>query len=197
MSEFLETEYEKCLDLVKFYDERQYNLVKFSAAVTSVVPTLLVGIYKAGGGVDSYFWHFVLLASVAATVALISVFLGIVQTRLYFIYPARQVNAIRAHLIKPNEKSGFVNQMYSSINFSAFKWLSTQTLMMLFVALEIGFFVSISIYAAYSIVPKTLMLGVVASIVGSVSSISLLVAAGVYLKTSSKKAADQSIHRES
>ena len=196
MSEFLKKEYEQCLALLKFYDERQFSLVKYSATITSAAPTLLVAIYKLGSESTEYFWHFALLLSITSSVALASIFIGIVQTRLYFIYPARQMNSIRAYLIKGDTEAGFSNHMYLSTSFNAFKWSSTQTLMMAFVALEIGFFISSAVYAAYKVVPENGIVLALVGLFGALAAAALVGAAAYYLHVSSMESPDKSVHRE-
>lgn len=196
MSDFLKTEYEQCLLLMKFYDERQFNLVKYSATVTSAVPTLLATVYKLGNEANEFFWHFVLVAAVASIISITSIFFGMVQTRLYFVYPARQVNAIRSYLMKQHIESGFDNQMYVSTKFNAFKFFSTQSLMMLFVAIEIGFFVALSYYSTLKIATVSNYSLLISLALGTILSTILVVISGSYLHFKSKDHPDRSIHKE-
>ena len=197
MKDFLRSEYEQCMSLVKYYDERQFSLFKYSATIASAVPNLLVAIFKLGEGAKEYFWRLALLSSLASAIAISSIFLGLVQTRLYFVYPVRQVNAIRAYFLKSIPSDEFENQMYLSTTLKAFKWLSSQTLMMAIVALEVALFFSCAVYSSLQLVPGQTC-GVVASIiVGVLIASGMLALSGYYLHTQSVKAADKSVHRES
>ena len=45
MNDFLKTEYEQCLSLIKYYDERHHSLVKYASGLSSAFPSLLMAIY--------------------------------------------------------------------------------------------------------------------------------------------------------
>lgn len=146
MDEFLKIEYEQCLSLIKYYDERHQSLVKFCAGLSSAVPSLLLAIFQLGNGVSVHFWKFTAVISIGTALGLLAIFTVLIQTRLYFIYPARQVNAIRLTVLQA--QSVFTNnQMYLDTEFSAFKWLSSHTLLNAFVVLQIGVFIAMSVYS--------------------------------------------------
>jgi len=192
MDEFLKIEYEQCLDLIKYYDERHHSLVKYCAGLSSAVPSLLLAIYQLGGQAANHFWEFTALIAGVTSLGLLALFTVLVQTRLYFIYPVRQVNAIRR--VGLDSQTVFSNnQMYLDTNFNAFKWTSSHTLLNVFVALQIGAFVSLLIYSLCAnsygedrIVP--------AAGIGLVTSILVFGASAWYLHTKSKQHPDKSIH---
>jgi len=192
MDEFLRIEYEQCLDLIKYYDERHQSLVKFCAGLSSAVPSLLLAIYQLGGQAAIHFWEFAALIAGVTSIGLLALFTVLVQTRLYFIYPVRQVNAIRR--VGLDSQTVFSNnQMYLDTNFNAFKWTSSHTLLNAFVALQIGAFVSMLTYSlcmgSYGEVRVTPVAGI-----GLVTSILAFGASAWYLHTKSKLHPDKSVH---
>jgi hypothetical protein len=112
MNEFLKLEYEQCLSLIKYYDERHHSLVKYSSGLSSAVPSLLLAVYQLSGSAVNYFWQFTTIISVVTTIGLLSLFTVLIQNRLYFIYPARQVNSIRKNSLENLVEANFENQMY-------------------------------------------------------------------------------------
>lgn len=192
MDEFLKIEYEQCLNLIKYYDERHHSLVKYCAGLSSAVPSLLLAIYQLGGQAAIHFWEFTALIAGVTSLGLLALFTVLVQTRLYFIYPVRQVNAIRR--VGLGSQTVFSNnQMYLDTNFNAFKWTSSHTLLNVFVALQIGAFVSLLIY---SICVNSHGEGrsIPAAWIGLVTSILVFGASAWYLHTKSKQHPDKSIH---
>lgn len=196
MSDFLETEYKECLALLKYYDERHQSLLKFSAALSSGVPTLLLAIHGLKDLPSQTFWTFTFLISVASSIGLLVIFLTMVQTRLYFIYPVRQANAIRKYFLSLDENKFSENQMYLSTNFSAWKAKSTQTITNLFVCLQVGLFIGCSVFAY--VFPRNLLEQpiCISSVVGFVSSLIFFGWSSYYLWKSSKYHPDKSIHKD-
>ena len=193
MNGFLKIEYEQCLSLIKYYDERHQSLVKFCAGLSSAVPSLLLAIFQLGNNVAEHFWQFTAVISIVTALGLLAIFTVLVQTRLYFIYPVRQVNAIRFTALQA--QSVFTNnQMYLDTNFNAFKWLSSHTLLNAFVALQIGAFFAMSVY---SINIESLNPGCLLWLAIGVGICGALVIFGLsawYLNTKSKQHPDVSIH---
>jgi hypothetical protein len=193
MNEFLKIEYEQCLSLIKYYDERHQSLVKFCAGLSSAVPSLLLAIFQLGGQAATHFWEFTALISGVTALGLLAVFTVLVQTRLYFIYPARQVNAIRrVGLESQTEFSN--NQMYLDTTFNAFKWSSSHTLLNAFVALQIGAFLAVLAYSLYSGSATQGCVIFVASGAGLFFSALVFGSSAWYLHTKSKQHPDESIH---
>jgi hypothetical protein len=192
MDEFLKLEYEQCLDLIKYYDERHHSLVKYCAGLSSAVPSLLLAIFQLGGQAAIHFWEFTALIAGVTSLGLLALFTVLVQTRLYFIYPVRQVNAIRR--VGLDSQTIFSNnQMYLDTEFNAFKWTSSHTLLNAFVALQIGAFVSL---LTYSLCMGSQVEARVfpAMWIGLVASILVFGASAWYLHTKSKHHPDKSIH---
>ena len=194
MDEFLKLEYERCLDLLKHYDERQVALARFATGLSAAVAGLIFGVHDLREDVAASFWGFASLFAGTASLGLAVIFLSMIQNRLYFVFPARQANSIRAFMLKELEGRHFENQMYLSTTFSAFNFRSVHSMINLFVCLQVGAALSLFVYAAgrQGGAPcwwfwTTTVLGVAASAV-------LFISSGIYLKAQSLKAADRAIH---
>ena len=196
MNEFIKTEYEQCLSLIKYYDERHHDLVKYATALSGAIPSLLLAIFQLGENTNQYFWQFTLIISLLTALGLLSIFTVLIQTRLYFIYPVRQVNSIRKYSLKELNEGAFENQMYLNTSFNAFKWTSSHTLLNLFIALQIGVFVGLSVYAY--MVSKGSQECIISISVGSGALLTLFSfgSSALYLFQNSKYHPDKSIHKE-
>lgn len=194
MNEFLKVEYEQCLSLIKYYDERHHSLVKYASGMSSAVPSLLLAIYQLGDNSAEYYWQFSFLIALVTALGLLSIFTVLIQTRLYFIYPVRQVNSIRRYSIEELGQIEFDNQMYLNSSFNAFKWRSSHTLLNLFVATQVGIFSGFSIYSYLK------MSGtheyIVSLSIGAAFFTTLIAfgASALYLYQNSKYHPDRSIH---
>jgi len=140
MDEFLRLEYESCMDLLKYYDERNVSLMKFTTGVSSAVVSIVFGFYALGTNANQYFWHFASVLTGIVGLGLIAIVVALVQNRLYFVYPARQINAIRNTMLSTVEDCFSSNQMYTTTDVRAFKFLSLHALMNLLVTLQVGLF---------------------------------------------------------
>ena len=109
----------------------------------------MFGFYTISAGTQQYFWHFAAVLSGVAALGLLAVFAGMVQNRLYFVYPARQVNAIRRAMLARVSQEFSDNQMYLTTDLRAFKFLSLHTLMNLLVAMQIGGFLAFCCFAIF------------------------------------------------
>lgn len=193
MNEFLKLEYEQCLKLINYYDERHHSLLKYACGLSSAVPSLLLALWNIKDSDNKYFWLFSTLISFATTVSLLSIFTTLVQTRLYFVYPARQVNAIRKYCLLSNATDFLDNQMYLDTRFSAFKLLSTHTILNGFIALQIGVFFGITIFS-YFFSKQMLSSLYLAFVFGGALSVFVFLLSAWYLYTKSKYHPDISIH---
>lgn len=196
MNEFLKIEYEQCLSLIKYYDERHHALVKYASGLSGAIPSLLLAIYQLGENTSQYFWQFTLIISLLTTLGLLSIFTVLIQTRLYFIYPVRQVNSIRRFSLKELNDSDFTNQMYLNTSFNAFKWSSSHTLLNLFIAMQVGVFTGLGVYS-YMVIKGTQECVITTTLsLGILMTILLFSSASLYLYKNSKYHPDNSIHKE-
>ncbi len=194
MNEFLKIEYEQCLKLIVYYDERHQSLVKYAAGLSSGVPSILLAIWNLGGGANQYFWQFATLISGVTAISLLSIFTVLTQTRLYFVYPARQVNAIRKLLLQSIVPEFSENQMYTDTNFNAFKWFSTQTVLNLFVALQIGAFFGLTIFCCMFSLMTAKYLILVSLLLAVIITVTVFSLSAWYLYKKSSHHPDISIH---
>jgi hypothetical protein len=140
MNEFLKLEYERCLDLLKYYDERQLSLTKFTVTGSSAIVSALFALSTAKGLSNPEFWRFAAMLSGTAGIGLLTIYAAMVQNRLYFVYPVRQANAIRRKMMELVVNEFADNQMYLTTNVRPFKFLSLQSLMMGLVAMHVSAF---------------------------------------------------------
>lgn len=133
---FLYKEYEECFKQLRYYDDRQFSLLRFAITISSSVAMGVFAIYKLFGNAVPKFWLAFVFISFVVCWSIFLIFWMMVRNRLYYIFSARQVNSIRKHLIKKEAQDFFEkNQMYVSVNISAFKKNSIQTVMFMGVLL--------------------------------------------------------------
>lgn len=195
MNEFLKLEYEQCLSLIKYYDERHQALVRYCAGVSSAVPSLLLGFYQLGADVTPHFWSFTALVAGITTIGLLAIYTVLIQTRLYFVYPARQVNAIRKAALKEVADIFDCNQMYTDIRFNAFKWSSSYSLLNIFVALQVGAFLGLTVFALCVNSLSRRWLTFIAITIALVTAALIFSISGRYLYIRSRSHPDVSVHR--
>ena len=140
MDKFDEIEYKQCLASLKYYDDRHLSLLKFATGISSAVPPVVFALYNLDVETDLEYWNFVTFLSLITALGLSALFVAMIQNRLYSIYPARQVNSIRKSQFLGKNPPLFQNQMYTDVDINAFKWLSSQTLIDVFVSIQISFF---------------------------------------------------------
>lgn len=191
--DYLMKEYELCFEQLRFYDERHENILKYMFSLTAAVATAQFAVYQYLHGATVGFFGFEALLSALVFIATLLLFMALVQNRLYFVYVARQLNAIRGYLMEV-EAAGFKNnQMYTSFDFPALKPFSVHTFTLIGAALISSLFAGIS---AYSISPA--LGGEMCGARGVITFIVVFVAeAGVgiwYLSAFGRKTADRGVH---
>jgi hypothetical protein len=149
-NEYLMKEYELCFEQLRFYDTRQESLIKYLCSLTSAVATAQFAVYQLLHGATTQFlgWEGILSGLVFIGTALL--FLAMLQNRLYFVFVARQLNAIRGYLMKVAAEGFEKNQMYTSTNFPALKPLSVHTFQLLGATLVSSLFAGASAYGLFS-----------------------------------------------
>lgn len=194
MDDFLKIEYEQCLSLMKYYDDRQMSLMKYATGLSSSVISIIFAFHKINNSPSNIDWGFISIISLVTIFGLLTLLLSMAQNRLYFIYPARQVNAIRNTFLSMVKDKFQNNQMYTSTSFSAFKWFSTQSLMIVFVGLQVGIYSGLLYYS--TIIAKTKKAPCLwwPIIIMLVVSLILYAGLGVYLVEKSKQSPDKSVH---
>jgi hypothetical protein len=193
-NEYLLKEYELCFEQLRFYDERHESILKYMFSLTSAVATAQFAVYQFLHGATVGFFGFEALLSGLVFIATLLMFMALLQNRLYFVYVARQLNAIRGYLMEV-EADGFKNnQMYTSFDFPALKPLSVHTFTLIGAAMISSLFAGSS---AYALSPA--LGGKACGALGVGTSLVVLVAEAAigisYLSSSGRKTADEAVHR--
>lgn len=194
--EYLLKEYELCFEQLRFYDTRHESLLKYSFSLTSAVATAQFGIYQLLHGATAAFFQCGAFLSGLIFITSALLFLAMLQNRLYFVYVARHINAIRGYLMEVEAKGFKGNQMYTSTDFPALQPLSLQTLQILGTALISSCFAGASAFAirpAMGGEPR-LTLGIWILLLALLLEVGGAIA---YLESSGRKPADEAIHRRS
>ena len=194
MDEFLKVEYEQCLSLMKYYDDRQMAFMKYATGLSSSVVSIIFAFHKINDSTTSTDWGFISIISLVTILGLFSLLLAMAQNRLYFIYPARQVNALRNAFLILVENKFNNNQMYTTTYIKAFKWFSTQSLMIVFVGMQVGIYSGLFHYSAFFARTNSAPCLVWPVISMIIVSISLYVSLGVYMNKKGKQKPDTSIN---
>jgi hypothetical protein len=194
--EYLFKEYELCFEQLRFYDTRHESLLKYTFSLTSAVATAQFGVYQLLHGATMTFFGCGAILSGLVFIATVLLFLAMLQNRLYFVYVARQINAIRGYLMEVAAEGFKKNQMYTSTDFPALKPLSLQTLQIFGTALISSGFAGAAAFAirpAFGGEPRVA--------IGACTCALVLVAeaggAMAYLQSSGRKTADEAIHGRS
>lgn len=192
-NEFLHKEYELCFEQLRFYDERQTNLLKFLFTLTSAVATAQFAIYKVFSSPTKEFYLCLAFLSIVVFTGSFLLFLAMLQNRLYFVFMARQINAIRGHLLKHEAPMFTENQLYTKTDFSAIKPFSVHTYNLMGSAFITTLFAGSVAYAISHIAglgsPWCLVV-----IVLLVVFLCLTVGGFWYLKAQGAKSADLAVH---
>jgi len=193
--EYLTKEYELCFEQLRFYDERHENILKYTFSLTSAVATAQFAIYKLlNGATESFFLCLLLLAGLVFLATLL-LFMEMLQNRLYFVFIARQLNAIRGYLMRVDAGGFKNNQMYTSTDFPALKPFSVHTFQLLGVALMSSVFAGLCAYAIRPAFGCRQSIGIGAG--ACILAFAVEVVGGIwYLFVFGKKTADAAIHLE-
>jgi hypothetical protein len=192
--EYLTKEYELCFEQLRFYDERHESILTYTFNLTAAAATAQFAIYKLLNTATVVFFKFAATLSGLIFIATLLLFMALLQNRLYFVYVARQLNAIRGYLMETAEAGFKNNQMYTSFDFPALKPFSVHTFTLIGVALISSLFAGGS---AFAIGPALGHAGCLA--VGIETGLVVFVAEAAggirYLLQAGKKRSDEAIHR--
>jgi hypothetical protein len=191
-NEYLFKEYELCFEQLRFYDARAESLLKYLCTLTSSVTVALFAVYQLEHGANTGFYRCAMFLAGLVFIATLLLILAMIQNRLYFVYVARQLNAIRGYLMEVAADGFKNNQMYTSTNFPALKPASIHTIQLLCAALISSQFAGVVVYTASLAVAQSVNPH---SIVWAISLIFVaeLVLSFICL-SQSKKTADRAIH---
>lgn len=193
-NEFLYKEYELNYEQLRFYDSRQESIFLYLFTLTSSVAAAQFAIYKLFSGATQGFYKCHLFLSLIVFIATVLLYLSMLQNRLYFVFTARQLNAIRKHLLE-NETPKFKdNQLYTSTNFPAIKLSSIHTMQLIGAVFISSLFASSVVYALLSSMNQEVNLGCpIFSFV--IIAVFEIISGFIYLDTHGKKSADEAVHR--
>jgi hypothetical protein len=192
-SPFLLTEYEACFEQLRYYDTRQDDVLKYLFTLSSAVATAQFAIFKLFGAPTEWFFAAQSFLSLIVFVASVLLYLMMLQNRLYFVFTARQINAIRKFMLETEAATFTQNQLYTSTSFSAFKLRSVHTFQLLGAAFISSLFGAASAYGFLQLVHCS-CIAVVASAVLAIVGFAEVVGGAFYLKRSSEKSADVAVH---
>jgi hypothetical protein len=194
-SSFLQAEYSHCFEQLRYYDTRQEEILKYLVTLASAVATAQFAVFKAFEALTAGFFAAQGFMSVVVFVASLLLYLMMLQNRLYFVFMARQINAIRKHMLATEAAAFTENQLYTSTGFSAFKWSSVHALQLLGASFISSMFAGASALGLLRVAEYqhgTTAAFLVFFAVGAVE----LIGGALYLKTASAKSADEAIHRK-
>jgi hypothetical protein len=149
-NEYLLKEYEFCFEQLRFYDARAESLLKYLCTLTSSVTVALFAVYQLQHGASAGFYKCTSFLSGLVTIATLLLILAMIQNRLYFVYVARQLNAIRGHLMEVAADGFTNNQMYTSTDFPALKPVSVHSIQLLCAVLISSLFAGVATYSLLS-----------------------------------------------
>jgi hypothetical protein len=192
-NQYLHKEYELCFEQLRFYDERHNTTLKFLFSLTSAVATAEFAIYKFLQGPTQGFFASQAFLSSVVFVATLLLYLSMLRNRIYFVYTARQLNAIRAYLMKTEAEEFNNNQLFTSTDFPALKILSVHTIQLLGVVIISSLFAGALAYAIGPTFYREPSL--LATILTFVLVAAAEMAGGIkYLSSISGKSADDMVH---
>jgi hypothetical protein len=193
-NQFLLKEYEMCFKQLRFYDTRSSNLLKYLFTLTTSVATAQFAIYKLNQSIDERFYILQIFLSAIVLIASLLLFFSMLQNRLYFVYIARQINAIRGFFLKFDSSEFKSNQLYTSTNFPALKPFSVHTFHLLGSAMLCGLYAGSLAYGVSSLSTNSENEQIWALVIFISVSTLLSILGAVYLSITGSKKADKAIH---
>lgn len=191
-NEYLLKEYEFCFEQLRFYDSRQESLLKYLCTLTSAIATAQFAVYQLLHGATVEFYRCEAITSGLVFIATVLLFLAMLQNRLYFVFIARQLNAIRGHLMTVAAEGFTKNQLYTSTNFPALKPLSVHSFQLVGSALISSLFAGAASYglmASWSMTSVFCKAGIVTT-----AALIVEVGGGIIHLLQGTKSADKAIH---
>lgn len=194
MNSFLQKEYEACFEQLRFYDERQNDLLKFLFTLTSAVAGGLFAIYKVLGSATHEFFLCLAFLAWVVFVATVLLYLSMLQNRLYFVFIARQINAIRGFCLAREAPEFTQNQLYTSTDFPAIKPFSVHTHFLVGASLLSSMFGALAVYSSCRLasLPSCFLF---AALAFGVLVLAMAFGGYLYLKTQGARSADAAIHQ--
>ena len=193
--EYLLKEYELCFEQLRFYDTRHEDLTKYLFTLASAVAAAEFAVLEFLKSTTPPFYASLAVLSLIVFVATILLYVAMLQNRLYFVFVARQINAIRGYLMA-TEAPGFKgNQMYTRVDLPAFRFRSLHTVSLAGTALISSVFAGSTAYGVTSylaLANRCLIVGL-ATVLAAVLELALGV---LYLQSSGRQAANDFLATE-
>lgn len=193
-NQFLFKEYEMCFEQLRFYDTRSGNLLKYLFTLTTSVATAQFAIYKLNQSLDERFYILQIFLSSIVFIASVLLFLSMLQNRLYFVYIARQINAIRGFFLSVDSSEFRSNQLYTSTNFPALKPFSVHTFHLLGSAMLCVLYAGALAYGITNLSKNPEYKNICAVSIFFLITVILSVIGAVYLAKTGSKKADKAVH---
>ncbi len=181
---------------LRFYDERQVNLLKFIFTLTSAVSGGLLAIYQLFDSVTPEFHICLAFLAMVVFIASVLTFLSMLQNRLYFVFTARQINALRNHLLLEEASEFTSNQLYTTTRVVAIKPFSVHTYLMVGVALIASMFAGVFVYGIGSAIAISSLWHWIGASLLSVTVV-LMFFGYRFLAVQGQKVADSAVHQNS
>ncbi len=188
---YLLKEYEECFEQLRFYDTRQTDFVKYYYALASAVIAAQFALLKFLTSTTNSFFDSLIALSFVCFIAGVLFYVAMLRNRVYFVFVARQINALRGYLLKADP--GFnLNQMYTTTELPTYRAGSLQTVEIFGVTLTSSLFGAALVYGISSKFAFPLPLAFSASFLILIAIIQIVL--GIrYLRSENRKSANDVI----
>jgi hypothetical protein len=189
-NEYLLKEYELCFEQLRFYDKRQNDLSRYLFTLASAVATAQFTVFKFPQSATTPFYALQAVLSFVVFVATLLLYVAMLQNRLYFVFMARQINALRGYLMVSDAPDFKGNQLYTSVDFPAFRMRSLHAAHFIGTSVISSVFASATAYSlAYiSMLQHPLFIAISVFVLVAVAEVVLGM---LYLKSTGQKSSDQ------
>lgn len=192
--DYLLKEYELNYAQLRYYDDRHTAALTYLFSLTSAVATAQFAVFKfLEGETSSIFYACQAFLAGVVFIATVLLYAAMLQNRIYFVFTARQLNAIRSHLMATAADGFANNQLYTSTSFPAFKLRSVHTFQLLGATLLSSLFAGVTVASVSLAESDSVAVWWAVAIALAV----LVAEAGtgvIYLLRSSAKSADEAVH---
>jgi hypothetical protein len=192
MAQNLRIEYEASLGLLKHYDERQLSLVKYATGLSSALAGVVFGAKQIGPPLAPVFWPLVALLAGTVWLALVTVYLCMVENRLYFTFPTRQANWLRGVLLE-EDRALVGNRMFLSVQVPAYNPTSVHSYLLILVCVQVGASLGLGVFAAFYSFRESLWTLLIGGTVGGLFALGLWLWSVTFLTKRSTVTADEAV----
>ncbi|MGH1417765.1 MAG: hypothetical protein ACRBCJ_02795 [Hyphomicrobiaceae bacterium] len=154
----------------------------------------MFALYKTLGTPVEDFLNLLLFGGITIFVSSLLIFLSLLQNRLYFVFVARQINAIRNHLLQTEAEDFKNNQLYTRTDFSAAKGMSLHTFSIIGGAFLVAMYAGAITYGLMKFLDHGNFC--IATLIALSAWIALSVGGFQYLKKKTLTRADDAIHKQ-